>query len=58
MATKKKGARIIVRLVCTETGAVNYVTSLNKNQTPKLEIMKYSPRLRKHTLHKSQDKLK
>jgi large subunit ribosomal protein L33 len=58
MATKKKGARIIVRLVCTESGDVNYITSLNKTKTPKMEMMKYCPRLRKHTLHKSQDKLK
>ena len=40
-------------LVCTETGDHNYVTTKNKTNTPdRLEMMKYSPRLRKHTLHR------
>ena len=40
-------------LVCTETGDHNYVTTKNKTNTPdRLELMKYSPRLRKHTLHR------
>jgi large subunit ribosomal protein L33 len=38
-------------LVCEETGDVNYYTSRAKT-SPKLELKKYSPRLRKHTLHK------
>jgi len=55
---KKKGGRIIVALVCTECGDTNYYTMINKSETPKLEIKKYSPRLRKHTIHKSREKLK
>ena len=42
-----------ITLVCTETGDHNYVTTKNKTNTPdRLELMKYSPRLRKHTLHR------
>ena len=42
-----------ITLVCTETGDHNYVTTKNKTNTPdRPELMKYSPRLRKHTLHR------
>ncbi|NOZ43916.1 MAG: 50S ribosomal protein L33 [bacterium] len=47
-----------VALVCTESGDTNYYTSINKAITPKLEIKKYCPKLRKHTIHKSREKLK
>jgi large subunit ribosomal protein L33 len=40
-----------VMMVCTETGDINYYTSRNKT-TAKLELKKYCPRLRRHTLHK------
>lgn len=40
-----------VMLVCEETGDINYFTSRAKT-APKLELKKYNPRLRKHTLHK------
>jgi large subunit ribosomal protein L33 len=40
-----------VMLVCSETGDINYYTSRAKT-APKLELMKYSPRLRRRTLHK------
>lgn len=40
-----------VMLVCSETGDINYYTSRAKT-SPKLELKKYNPRLRKHTLHK------
>ncbi len=44
---------IHVGLKCTETGDINYTTDKNKKKNlQKLELMKYSPRLRKHTLHK------
>jgi large subunit ribosomal protein L33 len=34
-------------MVCTECKAQNYVTTKNKTNTPdRLELMKYSPRLR------------
>jgi len=58
MAKKKKWARLLVGLICTECGRQDYVTTYNKLNTQKLEIMKYSPQLRKHTLHKVRLKLK
>ena len=46
-------AREIVILACTETGDRNYTTTKNKTTTPgRLEKKKYSPRLRRHTLHR------
>jgi len=44
MAKKSKGGVELIALVCTETGLRNY--------TKKLELMKYCPKLRKHTLHR------
>lgn len=56
---KKKGNRILIALECTETGMRTYVTQKNKiNATEKLQLMKYNPKLRKHTLHKEVQKLK
>jgi large subunit ribosomal protein L33 len=49
MAKKKKVVEI-VHLVCKETGDHNYTLKKKRGET-KLEIMKYCPRLRKHTLH-------
>lgn len=55
----KKWSRILVGLICTETGAQNYVTQINKiNTGKKIELKKYCPSLRKHTIHKSREKLK
>jgi len=46
-------ARETIILQCTETKDKNYTTTKNKKLTPgRLELMKYSPRLRKHTLHR------
>jgi large subunit ribosomal protein L33 len=45
--------RAIVTLACTETGDRNYTTTTNKKtQSGRLELRKYSPRLKKHTLHR------
>ncbi|MBK9188752.1 MAG: 50S ribosomal protein L33 [Phycisphaerales bacterium] len=56
MAKKKGMAREYVWLQCTECGDLNYRTSLNtKGGIPegvKEGMKKFSPRLRKHTLHK------
>ena len=54
----KKGDRVIVTLECTEAkkeGATpsRYTTSKNKrSQTERLELKKYNPYLKRHTLHK------
>ena len=59
MAKKKKGPRQIIGLKCSETGDVNYVTTKNKLNSPdKLKLKKYSPRLRKITVHVETTKLK
>jgi len=56
---KKKGNRILIGLECSETGKRSYVTQKNRmNSEGKLEVMKYNPLLRKHTLHKEVQKLK
>ncbi|HIE72256.1 MAG TPA: 50S ribosomal protein L33 [Planctomycetes bacterium] len=47
---KSKKKKEVVFLVCQETGDRNY-TLLKKPGTPKLELSKYSRRLRKHTKH-------
>jgi large subunit ribosomal protein L33 len=58
MAKKSKQARIIVTLECTEARKVGvppsrYTTRKNKaNTTERLELKKYNPYLKKHTIHK------
>lgn len=47
---KPKKKKEIVFLVCEESGDRNY-TLMKKPGTPKLELMKYCTRLRKHTKH-------
>jgi large subunit ribosomal protein L33 len=49
MAKGKKKLEVI-HLVCEETGDHNY-TLRRKSGGEKLKVKKYSPRLRKHTLH-------
>ena len=56
MAKKKALAREIVWFQCTECGDLNYRTSINVkggiDEKIKEGFKKYSPRLRRHTLHK------
>ena len=56
MAKKKAQAREYVWLQCSESGDLNYRTTINVKGgiTDKLKegMQKYCPRLRKHTLHK------
>lgn len=45
--------RVVVTLACTETGDRNYTTTKNKKNNPeRLEMKKYSPRLKRVTLHR------
>ncbi|ANB59140.1 ribosomal protein L33 [Anoxybacillus sp. B7M1] len=45
--------RVKVILQCTETGDRNYITTKNKRNNPeRLELRKYSPRLKRYTLHR------
>ncbi|MCX7879075.1 MAG: 50S ribosomal protein L33 [Ignavibacteria bacterium] len=54
----KKEVRIIVTLECTEAKkegkpASRYTTTKNKNNTSeRLELKKYNPFLRRHTIHR------
>ncbi len=56
---KSKGNRIQVILECTEQkktdipGISRYYTQKNRKNTPeRLELKKYNPYLKKHTVHK------
>ncbi len=49
MGKSKKKVEVVF-LACEETGDLNY-TLRRKSGGEKLKLMKYSPRLRKHTLH-------
>lgn len=53
---KKKASRQNVWLQCTETGELNYRTSMNLSggipEAYRKGISKYCSRLQKHTLHK------
>ena len=56
---KSKGNRIQVILECTEhkdsglPGTSRYVTMKNrKNTTERMELRKYNPIMKKHTVHK------
>lgn len=45
--------RVNVTLACTECGDRNYITTKNKRTNlERIEMMKYCPRLNKHTLHR------
>ena len=54
MASKKQGSREGIILECTEApGTSRYITEKNKRNDPeRLEIKKYNPVRRKHTVHK------
>jgi large subunit ribosomal protein L33 len=50
---KKSEARVVVSLACTECQERNYTTEKNKrNDAQRMELKKYCPRERKHTLHR------
>lgn len=51
---KGKGVRIQVILECTEApGTSRYSTMKNRrNTTERLELKKFNPKLRKHTVHR------
>jgi len=51
---KSKDVRIQVTIECTEEpGTSRYSTTKNRrNTTGRLELRKYNPKLRKHTLHR------
>ncbi|CAM3216520.1 50S ribosomal protein L33 [Rhodothermus bifroesti] len=54
MAKKSKENRVKIILECTEApGTSRYATTKNRRNTPeRLELKKYNPVLRRHTLHR------
>jgi len=53
MATPKKEKRIVVTLACSECKERTYTTEKNKKNDPnRLELRRYCPRCRSHTLHR------
>ena len=54
---KKKGARRTVALVCEETGHRTYTTTKNFTNTgDALQLKKYNPLVKHHTLYKESKK--
>jgi len=54
----KAGARIKITLRCSECKQRNYNTMKNKKNTPdRLELNKYCPFCRKHTVHNERDEV-
>jgi large subunit ribosomal protein L33 len=52
-SSKKKGPVEKIALQCTECKQKNYTTEKNRRNTPgKLELNKFCPFERKHTLHR------
>jgi large subunit ribosomal protein L33 len=46
-------ARPVIQLACTECKQRNYATRKNKKNDPnRIELLKYCPRERRHTLHR------
>jgi len=49
----KKENRVVITLACSECKERNYTSQKNrKNDTGRLELKKYCPRCRKHTMHR------
>lgn len=45
--------RVNITLACTECGERNYISTKNKRTiTERIELKKYCPRDKKHTLHR------
>ncbi|MCD6358713.1 MAG: 50S ribosomal protein L33 [Dehalococcoidia bacterium] len=50
---RKGESRVIIHLACTQCRERTYTTTKNSRNGPsKLELRKYCPRCRVHTLHK------
>lgn len=52
MAKAKKGARVVIRMLSTESGHM-YVTMKNRRNDPsRMELKKYDPLLRRHVVYR------
>ncbi|MBA3745704.1 50S ribosomal protein L33 [Sporichthya sp.] len=53
MASKSQDIRPKIILACTDCKERNYITKKNRRNDPdRLEMKKYCPRERKHTVHR------
>ncbi len=52
MASKKKDARIVIKLKSTESDHVYYTEKNRRNDPSRLELRKYDPILRRHVLYR------
>ncbi|MGA9397066.1 MAG: 50S ribosomal protein L33 [Anaerolineaceae bacterium] len=53
MASKKKDVRPVITLACSECKERTYTTEKNRRNDPnRMEMNKYCPRCKKHTLHR------
>ena len=53
MATKGKENRVVTTMACTVCRQRNYSTSKNKKNNPeRLELRKFCPTCREHTIHR------
>jgi large subunit ribosomal protein L33 len=48
----KKGNRVMVKLRSSESGHMYYTQKNKRNDTTRIELMKYDPLVRKHVLYK------
>ena len=49
----KKAVRMVIKLACTKCKEHNYTTEKNRRNDPsRVELKKYCPRCRAHTLHR------
>lgn len=54
---KKKGARRILAMECTETGHRTYTTTKNfQNTEDRLELRKFNPLLKRHSVYRESKK--
>jgi large subunit ribosomal protein L33 len=53
MASKKKDIRPVITFACSECKERNYTSQKNRRNDPgRMEIKKYCPCCRKHTMHR------
>ena len=48
----KKGNRMIVKLKSSESGHMYYTEKNRRNDTGRMELMKYDPLVRKHVIYR------
>ena len=49
---KKKGDRVLIKLLSTESHHVYHTEKNRRNDPSRIEVRKYDPTLRRHTLYR------